>query len=164
MGWPGVRLCGTVGGVHLAVVVAAALEVPDLFVREVVDHRLGAGVATEEVVADEAAVLRLVGLVVAVRRLVHEVHECAVAVLGEQRVPFAAPDDLDDVPAGTAEVRLELLHDLPVAAHGTVEALEVAVDDEVQVVELFVGCDVEHAAALRLVQLTVAQECPGLLL
>ena len=31
-------------------------------------------------------------------------------------VPLAAPDDLDDVPAGAAEVRLQLLDDLAVAA------------------------------------------------
>src|SRR3712207_7423764 len=42
----------------------------------------------------------------------------------------------DDVPARAAEDRLELLDDLPVAAHGAVEALQVAVDDEDEVVEL----------------------------
>ena len=61
--------------------------------------------------------------------------EHAVDVAGEQLVPLAAPDDLDDVPAGAAEQRLELLDDLAVAAHRAVEALQVAVDDEGQVVE-----------------------------
>ena len=163
-GLAGVVHRGAVGGVHLPVVVAAALEVPDLLVREVLDHRLGARVPAEEVVADEAAVLGLVGLIVAVRRLVHEVDQRAVAVLRQQCVPLAAPDDLDDVPAGAAEERLQLLDDLAVAADRAVEALEVAVDDEREVVELLVGRDVQHAAALRLVQLTVAQERPRVLL
>ena len=60
-------------------------------------------------------------------------------ILLEQRIPLAAPDHLDHVPAGAAEDRLELLDDLAVAADRTVEALEVAVDDEDQVVELFAG-------------------------
>ena len=44
---------------------------------------------------------------------------------------------LIDVPARAAERRFELLDDLAVAADRTVEALQVAVDDEDQVVELF---------------------------
>jgi pyruvate dehydrogenase complex dehydrogenase (E1) component len=47
-------------------------------------------------------------------------------VLLQQLIPLAAPDDLDDVPAGTAEERLELLDDLAVAAHRAVQALQVA--------------------------------------
>ena len=53
------------------------------------------------------------------------------------RIPVAAPQDLDDVPAGSAECRFQFLHDLAVAAHRTVQALQVAVDDENQVVEIF---------------------------
>ncbi|MFT3725610.1 MAG: hypothetical protein QM773_18770 [Hyphomonadaceae bacterium] len=56
--------------------------------------------------------------------------------LRQQLVPARAPDHLDDVPAGAAEVGLQLLDDLAVAAHRAVEALQVAVDDEDQVVEL----------------------------
>src|SRR5690606_24138290 len=111
-----------------------------------------------EVVAHEPAGLALVGLVVAVGGGVHQVDERTVAILGQQRVPFATPDDLDDVPAGAAEVGLELLHDLAVAADGSVETLQVAVDDEVEVVELFEGGDVEHAAALGLIELAVTEE------
>ena len=48
---------------------------------------------------------------------------------------FLAPDDLDDVRTGAPEERLQLLNDLAVAADGTAEALEVAVDDEHQVAE-----------------------------
>ena len=160
----GVLHRGLVCGEDLAVVVAAALEVPDLLVAVVLNHRLRPRVAAEEVVAHESAGLALVGLVVAVGGGIHEVDESTVAVLGQQCVPFASPDDLDDVPAGTAEVGLELLHDLAVAADGPVEALQVAVDDEVEVVELFESCDVEHAAALGLVELAVTEEGPGLLL
>ena len=91
-------------------------------------------------------------------------HEGTVAVAGQQRVPAAAPDDLDDVPAGAAEEGLELLDDLAVAADRPVEALQVAVDDERQVVQFVVGRDLQEAARLRLVHLTVAEERPDVLL
>src|SRR5699024_9799895 len=126
---------GLVGGEDLAVVVPAALEVPDLLVGVVLDHRLRPRVAPEEVVAEEAAGLALVRLLGPVGRDGHEGDQGTISVLAQQCVPFATPDDLDDVPACAAEVRLELLHDLAVAAPGPVEALQVAVDDEVEVVE-----------------------------
>ena len=81
----------------------------------------------------------------------------------QQGVPFAAPHHLDDVPAGATEERLQLLDDLAVAAHRSVEALQVAVDDERQVVQCFVGRYVDEAPAFRLVHLAVAEERPDML-
>ena len=154
---------GLVGGVDLLVVVAAALEAPDLVVGHVRHHLLGDGGPAEEVVAHEAAGLGLVGLVVAVERLVHDAHELALVVGLEQRIPLAAPQDLDDVPAGAPEVGLQLLDDLAVAAHRPVETLQVAVDHEGEVVELVVGRDVQLTARLGLVHLAVAEEGPHVL-
>ena len=54
--------------------------------------------------------------------------------------------------------RLELLDDLAVAAHRTVEALQVAVDDEDQVVELLACRDRQPGHRLGLVHLAVADE------
>ena len=149
---------------HLAVVVAAALEVPDLVVRVALDELGGAGVPAEEVLPDVRAALGLVGLEVAVGRGVHESQQRAIGVAGEDVVPLAAPDDLDDVPAGAAEVALQLLDDLAVAADRAVEALQVAVDDEGQVVEPLVRRDLQLAAALDLVHLAVAEERPDVAL
>ncbi len=91
---------------------------------------------------------------------VHLVEQDAVDVTGQQLVPLAAPDDLDDVPAGAAEHRLELLDDLAVAADRAVEALEVAVDDPGEVVELLAGGERQGAERLGLVDLAVADEAP----
>jgi hypothetical protein len=124
-----------VGRVDLLRVVAAAGQGPDLVVRHVGDHGLQLGVLAEEVLAHVGAVLRLEVLVLAVDRLLHPAQQDAAAVAGDQRVPAGAPDGLDDVPAGPAEDALQLLDDLAVAAHRPVEALQVAVDDEDQVVE-----------------------------
>ena len=83
-------------------------------------------------------------------------------ILLEQVVPFGAPEHLDDVPAGAAEDRLELLDDLAVAADRTVEPLQVAVDDEDQVVELLARRQRDGAERFGLVGLAVAEERPDL--
>ncbi len=150
--------------VDLAVVVAAARQLADLLVAHVLDHLAQPRVGTEEVLADVVARLDRVGLELAVGGAVHPVHQHAVDVAGEQVVPLAAPHDLDDVPAGAAEGRLQLLDDLAVAAHRTVELLEVAVDDEGQVVELLAGRHADRAERLGLAHLAVAEERPHLLL
>ena len=149
-----------VGGVELAVVVPAAGQRDQLVVAQVLDQLAQAGVGAEEVLADVGARLDGQLLVLAVDRRVHAVEQDAVDVLGQQRVPARAPDDLDHVPAGAAEHRLELLDDLPVAADRTVEALQVAVDDEDQVVEVLPAGHAQGADGLGLVHLPVADEAP----
>ena len=83
--------------------------------------------------------------------------------LRQQRVPIAAPDHLDHVPAGAAEHGLQLLDDLAVAADRAVQPLQVAVDHEDQVVEFLAGRQRDRAERLRLVAFAVAQERPDLL-
>ena len=68
-----------------------------------------------------------------------------MCVAREQRVPIRAPQHLDDVPARAREQPFELLDDLAVAAHRSVEALQIAVDDEGQIVELL-ACGEREAA------------------
>ena len=149
-----------VGGVELAVVVTAARQVAQLVVGQAGDHRPQAGVRAEEVVPDVLAALDRVPLELAVDGGVHPVEQDTVLVLGEEVVPLRAPDDLDDVPPCAAEDRLQLLDHLAVAAHRAVEALEVAVDDEDQVVELLTGGQRDGAERLGLVDLAVAEEGP----
>ena len=149
-----------VGRVHLAVVVTAAPELGQVVVGEVLDELAQARIRPEEVLADVRATGHGELLELAVERVVHLLDERAVDVAGEQVVPLARPDDLDHVPAGTAEDGLELLDDLAVAAHRAVEPLQVAVDDEGQVVEALAGRDMERAERLGLVGLAVAEERP----
>ena len=76
----------------------------------------------------------------------------------KQRVPFAAPDHLDDVPARAAERRLKLLNNLTVAAYRPVEALKIAVDHKNQIVELLAGSQRDRAERFGLVGLAIAQK------
>ena len=73
-----------------------------------------------------------------------------------------APNHLDDVPAGAQERRFQFLDDAAVAAHRTVQPLQVAVDHENQVVELLARGQRQRAQRFRLVGFAVAQERPHL--
>jgi hypothetical protein len=62
--------------------------------------------------------------------------------------------------AGAAEHRLQFLDDLAVATHRAIEALQVAVDDEDQVIELLACRQRDRAERFRLVGFAVAEERP----
>ena len=99
-------------------------------------------------------------LVLAVDDFPHPPHQLTALVGLQQRVPVVAPDDFDHVPAGTAEDPFQFLNDLAVAAHRAIESLQVAVDDEDQVVQLFAGRQRDRAQRFRFVAFAVAQESP----
>ena len=151
-----------VRGVDLDRIMPAAGQRPDLGVGPILDHRRRFRMAAEEVLADIGAVLRLEVLVFAVDALLHQLAQLAGRILGEELVPSRPPQTFDDVPARAAEIGLELLHDLAVAAHRPVETLQVAIDDEDQIVELLAPGERDGAERFRLVHLTVAAEDPDL--
>ena len=138
----------------------AASELGEVVVGQVLDELAQPLVRPEEVLADVGAAGDAEFLELAVERVVHLLDEQPIDVAREQLVPFARPDDLDDVPARAAEDRLELLDDLAVAADRPIEPLEVAVDDEGQVVETLTRRDVERAEQFGLVGLAVTEERP----
>ncbi len=150
-----------VGGVDLVGIVAAARQLLELLVGEVLDQLEQLGVLAEEVLADVGAGMTTYfwysPSTTSPMRLTSR-----PSLSRASSVPVAAPDDLDDVPAGAAEGRLEFLDDLAVAAHRAVEALQVAVDDEDQVVELLARGQRDGAERLGLVGLAVAEERPDL--
>jgi hypothetical protein len=124
------------------------------------DQLAKAWVRSEEVLADVGAVGDGEALRLAVGRLVHLVDEHTVDVAREEIVPLASPDHLDDIPPRAAEHRLELLDDLAVATHRTIETLQIAVHDERQVVEPLACREMERAERLGLVTFAVAEEAP----
>jgi len=85
---PGVSHRRVVGGVHLAVVVAAAAQAAELLVAQVLDELAEPRIGTEEVLADIRAVGDGHALRLAVRGLRHPVHEHALDVTRQEVVPF----------------------------------------------------------------------------
>ena len=127
---------GVERGEHLVRVMAATVQAPDVLVAHARHGFQQLGVLAEEMLAHELAVVGLVRPVLAIEGLFHDLAQDAFLVVRQQRIPVATPDQLDHVPARTAEVAFQLLDDLAVAAHRAVQTLQVAVDDEDQVVQL----------------------------
>ena len=150
------------GGVDLGRIMAAATQREDVLVAHLGHHLQRARIAAEEVLAHEGAVIGLEGLVVPVQRVQHHLAQRAVLVARQQRVPVAAPQQLDDVPTRAPELSLEFLHDLAVAAHRAVQALQIAVDDEDEVVQLFARRQPDGTQGLGFVHLAVTAEHPDL--
>src|SRR6185503_6805270 len=150
--------------VDLLRIVAADAKVLQLAVAQMTHHFEQPQIRAPEILTEVGAVLDHVALVLAVDDFAHALDEQAVAVVLEQPVPLRAPQHLDNVPSGAAEHRFELLDDLAVSADRTVEPLQVAVDDEDQVVELLAGRERDRTQRFRLVRLTVAEEGPDLLI
>src|SRR6476469_4071197 len=101
------------------------------------DHAQQARIGSKQILPEVGAALDKELLILAVGDLPQTPHQQPVAIVLNQAVPITAPDDLDYVPSGAAENRLEFLNDLAVAAHRPVEPLQVAVDDPDKIVEFF---------------------------
>ena len=149
--------------VQLAVVVPSALQSPDFIVGPIGNHRRGPRVASEEVFANVRTGLSLVRLEIAIGSGVHQVTQRAIGVVEKQRVPLATPDHLDDVPTSAAEERLEFLNNLAVTANRSIKALKVAVDDECQIVEPVIRCELQRTTRFDLVHFAVTEERPHVL-
>ena len=154
---------GSIGVVDLERIVTADPKVHQLVVGKMTHHLEQARIGAPEVLAQVCAVLDHVALILAVDDFVHALDEGAFGVAREQGVPVGSPEHLDDVPAGAAEDGLEFLDDLAVAADGAVQPLQVAVDDENQVVELFTRGKRDGTERLGFVRLAVTQKRPDLL-
>ncbi len=153
---------GFVSGMDLDGIVAAQAHAGQLLVGEVLHHLEQARIGAEEVLAEVGAAFDEVFLILAVADLAHAPDQQPVAIVADEAVPVAAPDDLDDVPARAAENGFQFLNDLAVAAHRPVQALQIAVDDEDQVVEPFARGQGDGAERFGFVHFAVAQEGPDL--
>ena len=136
VGWPTCSKAPAVGRIDLDRIVPPRRRAPDV----VVGHDFRRARRTQDICPRIGDVCR--------RRLWRESLKFAVdasskrlraaaRIAGDKPVPAIAPEDLDHVPSRAEEGGLEFLHDVPVPANRSIEALQIAVDDENQVVELF---------------------------
>ena len=153
---------GFISSINFARVVTSQAQAAQRFVRKRLNKLKQARVAAKEMLARVGAGGNDELLILAVDQLAHTLDEQAFGIAFQNRIPFAAPKHLDHVPAGAAERGFQLLNDLPVATHGTIQALQVAIHDEDQIIELFPGCQRDRAKGFRLVRFAVADERPNL--
>src|ERR1700678_511868 len=126
-----------VGSVDLNRIVTTQPHAGELLIRKMLHHFQQPGIGAKKVLPEIRTALDEIFLILAVRDLAHAPEEQTVAIVLDDLVPIATPDHLDDVPSGTAEDRFQFLNDLAIAADRPVETLQIAVDDENQVVETF---------------------------
>ena len=84
--------------------------------------------------ANVGAIIGFEGLEVAVQRVHHDLAQGPVFVAGQELVPLAAPQQLNDVPTRPAKFTFEFLNNLAVTTDGTIQTLQIAVDDKNQVI------------------------------
>ena len=128
---------GGISGIYLLGIMATTAQIPNVVVAHFGDHLQGTWVATKEMLAHISAIIGFEGLVVTVHGFHHDATQGTIFVAGNQGVPVAAPDQLQHIPARASKFTLQLLDDLAVATHRAIQALQIAVDDKNQVVELF---------------------------
>ena len=151
-----------IGVVDLQGIVAAAAQRENFFVAHVLHQLQQLWIFAEKFFAHVGAVLGFETLILAVQASPMRLIRRPVVSRASSGVPIAAPQNLDDVPAGAAERGFEFRDDLAVAADRSIQALEVAVDDEDEVVQLFARGQRDGAQRLGFVGLAVAQEGPDL--
>ncbi len=112
--------------------------------------------------ANVAARLDYVFLIFTINDFSHSLHKNAILVFCKQRIPIASPNHFDYVPTGPAKCRFQLLDNFPVAAHGSIEPLQIAVDDKNEIIESLPGSQCDRAQRFRLIRLSVTQKGPYL--
>ena len=80
----------------------------------------------------------------------------------QKRIPITSPDHFDTIPTGSSENRLQLLDDLAVASYRTIESLQVAVDDERQIIKLITSRQTQAGDRFRFVHLAVSEKTPDM--
>ena len=108
------------------------------------------------------AIVGLECLEIPIEGVHHDLAQGAALVAGEQRIPVRAPEAFDDVPTRAAELAFEFLDDFAVTPNRTVQALQIAVDDKNQVIEVLARGQADGAQRFNLVHFTIAAENPDL--
>ena len=110
-------------GIHLLWIMTTTAQVPNIIVAHLGHHFQGARIATKEMFAHISAIVGFEGLIVAVQGFHHDPAQCAVFVSCNQLIPVATPNEFDDVPTCATKLAFQLLNDLAVASHRTIQAL-----------------------------------------
>ena len=117
-------------------------------------------VLSEKVVPNVRSWHNDVFLILTIDDFAHTFGQHARFVFLQKRIPVITPNHLDHVPARTAEDRFEFLDDFSITANRSIQTLQVAVDDERQVVQSFPSCQRDRTECFRFVTFAVAKERP----
>src|SRR5690554_5027932 len=162
--WLSVRLRHRlfISGVHFVRVVTTPVELVDILVSPVF-YQLGQlGVLPEKMLASVRWTVVREVLQVTITDLVHGALHNAVFVLIKQGVPYAPPNDLDNIPARTTERAFQLLNNLAITPNRSIQTLQIAVNHEHQIIQIFPAGFRYTAKSFGLVGLAVTDKTPNL--
>src|ERR1019366_4445533 len=143
---------------------ATALESPDFFIAPVCNECCSARIATKKVLANIGTAFGFECLVITIGGAVHQIDEGAITISCKEFIPLAAPDDFDDIPTRATENRFEFLNNFAVTSDRTIEALQVAVDNKVEIIESFTRCQTNSTESFWFIALAITQKCPNVLI
>ena len=149
-----------IGRMDFAQVVAATPEPVDLVISQGRTNCLQGRILSEKMLTVERTIIGCEGLQLTVHGAVQCINQFALAVACKQRIPVRAPQQLDDIPAGTGKQGFEFVDNVAIAAHRTIEPLQIAVDDEDQIVEFFTRCQRQRGQRFRFIHFAVAEYTP----
>src|SRR5690554_1431765 len=137
--WPAIGVVHrpVISRIDFVWIVAATVELLDIFIRQFLCQLGQLRISAKKFFAGISRAIAAVVLQIAVTNLIHCALHNAIFVFLKQGVPHSAPDNLDDIPAGTPEYALKFLNDLTVTTNRTIQSLQVAVNHEDQVIETF---------------------------
>ena len=151
---------GSIGSIDLVWIVTTPVQPLDVGIGDIGNHGFQFRVFAEEMLAHIGAVIRLVGLIFTIDHLLHTFIEMASRVSGNQRIPVRSPDHLDHIPTRAAEFGFQFLNDFTVASHGPIQPLQIAIDDENEIVELFPRRQRDRATGFWFIHFTVTHKGP----
>ncbi len=154
--------CRVISGIDFYRIVTTTPQPVDVLVGQMRRQLRKLRVLVKKMFAVKPAVGRRQCLELAVNGLVKRAQQQHLRIAREQRVPIGSPQKLDHVPTGAGKKPLELLNDRTVASHRAIESLQVAIDDEDQVVEPFARGNRKSRQRFGFVHFAVTNERPYL--
>ena len=135
----------SVGRVDLVGVMTAAIEVHDVLIAQILNQLKGLRISAEEMLAGIGTPIEFAVLKLPITDIVHDFLQQPALIALDQGIPFASPHYFDDVPARSSEHALQLLNDFAITPDRTIKALQIAVDDKVQVPQALPTCQRNRA-------------------
>ena len=126
-----------IGRAQLHGIVATAFQAINVAVGHVGNECSKLRILAEKAFAVVRTVIGRKSLELPINRFAEGALQHAGNIARKQHIPVRSPQRLDHIPAGTDELRFKLIDDAAIAAHRAVETLQIAVDDENEVIEFF---------------------------
>ena len=139
-----------------------AVQSRNVSIGHVLDHLQQFRVLAEKFLPCVPTGSTLVVLVFTINRFVHPLLQQTQLILLKQGVPHPPPNNFDHIPASAAEYAFKLLDDLAVTSNRTIQALQIAVNDENEIVQLLSPRQRDRALRLRLIHFSISGETPDL--